>query len=297
MTTVHRAAKFVLLTCAMLGAAGQTCLQAQGGGTQQGVDQDVIDKLRRDQDEILRKAERMRALMERLQQRYEREGKKEQVELLRQGLAHLDKTSILRDVASIRDDLAATALTEALRKQQQVVEELESLLNILLERKSVENLDAAMQLAAEQAATAAALAARQAELQQRTNEALRGEPTATERQLLDDMRELADKERNEAERNARESGSRRPFLENALQRVQQLLRQQDRLERGLADQTDGGADANRQRQFDLGEIVQRARELTGQLRDEQRQHEVGDAARQLQGAAEGNDNQATQDAR
>ena len=83
MTTVHRAAKFVLLTCAMLGAAGQTCLQAQGGGTQQGVDQDVIDKLRRDQDEILRKAERMRALMERLQQRYEREGKKEQVELLR----------------------------------------------------------------------------------------------------------------------------------------------------------------------------------------------------------------------
>jgi hypothetical protein len=80
-------------------------------------DPEVLERLRRDQDEILRKAERLQSLMQRLVVRYEREQKPEQVKLLHDGLAHLDRSGILRDVASIREDIAATAFAEALSKQ------------------------------------------------------------------------------------------------------------------------------------------------------------------------------------
>ena len=107
----------------------------------------TLQKLRAEQDEILRKAVRMNELMGRLQQRYERENKPEQVALLKQGIQHLEQSAILKDVASIRDDLSADALGEAVRKQQQVIADLERLLNIMLQRKSIENLDQAMQQA------------------------------------------------------------------------------------------------------------------------------------------------------
>jgi len=102
-------------------------------------DAEALERLRRDQDEILRKAERLQGMMQRLQQRYEREGKPDQVKLLREGLAHLERSGILREVASIRDDIAASAYVEAQRKQKEVVDDLERLLNILLERKSIES--------------------------------------------------------------------------------------------------------------------------------------------------------------
>ena len=50
----------------------------------QDLDKATIERLRRDQDEILRKAERLQKLMTRLKVRYEREGKQEQVDYLRQ---------------------------------------------------------------------------------------------------------------------------------------------------------------------------------------------------------------------
>ena len=81
-------------------------------------DPERVERLKKEQQEILRKTERLQALMERLRTRYEREGKKEQVDLLTAGLEHLKEAQILRDVASIRDDLGATALSEAVRKQR-----------------------------------------------------------------------------------------------------------------------------------------------------------------------------------
>ncbi|MFM1871713.1 MAG: hypothetical protein RL398_1135, partial [Planctomycetota bacterium] len=289
--------KPILRSTLWLLAAGVCAGTAVPGSLRAQDDPAVLEKLRRDQDEILRKAERMRALMERLMQRYEREGKQDQIKLLQEGIAHLDRSGLLRTVAGIRDDLAATALSEALRKQEQVVDQLERLLNILLERSSVENLDQAMQTAAEQAATAAELALRQKALQEQTQRALRGEPSEAERRLQESLRNLADQQRAEAERNAMESGSRRPFLENALQRIESLLKQQERVERALQDDTGAAANANRQRQFDLGEVVQRARELTAQLREEARQGEMQQAADALKQAAQGSDEAALQAAR
>lgn len=266
-------------------------------GPGQPADPERLAQLRRDQDEILRKAERLQGLMQRLQTRYEREGKQDQVELLKQGQLHLERSGLLREVASIRDDLAATALTEALRKQKEVVDDLERLLNILLERKSVEQLDEQLRVATEQAKSARELERRQRELQRETREATRGELSPEQQQLVDQLQQLAAAERREAERNTVEAGARRPFLESALQRVQELLRQQQRLEAGIAEEAAGRAAASRTNEFDLGELTQRTRELAASLRDQARQGELGAAARELGKEAQGNDPGAVREAR
>lgn len=260
-------------------------------------DPEQLERLRRDQDEILRKAERLQALMQRLMQRYARENKADQIVLLKEGLAHLERSGILREVASIRDDIAATAFTEALRKQKEVVDDLERLLNILLERKSVENLDQELQQVEAQARTARELEQRQRELIDAAREAARSEPSAAEQALIDGLEALRDGERREAERNLRQAGTRRPFLESALERVRELLRGQQQLEQGLADEAAGRTPAARAREFDLGDLTQRTRELQGELRDQGRTRALGDAARELQKEAGGADQQALQQAR
>jgi len=268
-----------------------------GPGLRAQTEPETIERLRRDQDEILRKAERLQALMQRLQQRFERENKTDQVRLLKEGQAHLQRSGILTDVASIRDDLAATALTEALRKQKQVVEDLERLLNILLERKSVEQLDQQVQVATEQAATARELEKRQADLIDATRRAVQKAPTPEQQALLDALAKLQAAERAEAERNERQAGTRRPFLENALERVRSLLREQDRLDASAKDEAAGKAPASRAAEFDLGNLTQRARELERQMRDQQAQDALRAAAEQLRTAAAGNDPEALQEAR
>jgi hypothetical protein len=260
-------------------------------------DPSVIERLRRDQDEILRKTERLQALMQRLLVRYEREGKQEQVALLQKGIEHLSRTNVLRDVASIRDDLESTAFTEALRKQNQVVDELERLLDILLARKSMESLDQQLATIGAQARSARELEQRQRELIQQALRAMQQEATPAERELLDRLARLRDEERREAQRNTQQAGTRRPFLESALQRVRELLSRQDALDQALEDESAGRTPAAKSEQFDLGELAQRARELQASLRDEQRQQSLGERGKALQEAMAGNDREAAQRAR
>ena len=260
-------------------------------------DPEALERLRRDQEEILRKAERLQELMQRLVQRYERERKPEQVKLLQDGLAHLERSGVLREVASIRDDLASTAFTEASRKQREVVDDLERLLNILLERQSVENLDQQLEQVTAQARTARELEQRQRELLEQARAAMRSPPSPAEQELLDQLQQLRDGERAEAERNARQAGTRRPFLENALERVRELLRDQQQLDRSLADEAAGRTPAARGREFDLGDLGERARELQADLRDQGRTQALGEAARELQREAQGSDQAAVQQAR
>jgi hypothetical protein len=258
---------------------------------------EALERLRRDQEEILRKAERLRGMMQRLQQRYEREDKPDQVKLLLEGIAHLERSGLLREVAGIRDDIAANAYAEALRKQQEVVTDLERLIDILLERKSMASLDADLAKVAEQARTARELEERQRELRERTAAAMQTPPSPGEQRLLDALQQLRDAERREADANARQAGTRRPFLEDALQRVRELLRDQARLEQGLADEAAGRRSEARAREFDLGELAERTRELQAELRDQQRQLDLGAAAADLQQQAGGSDQAAVERAR
>lgn len=271
--------------------------QDAGSGSQGSTDRETIERLRRDQDEILRKAERLERLMQRLLTRYEREGKQEQVEYLKAGLAHLESTGILSDVAGIREDLASTALTEAMRKQRQVVDELERLLNILLARKSIESIDEDIEEVREQTRTAAELERRQRELMDAVRDTVGTQLSPTERELTESLESLSNAERREAQRNTQQAGLRRPFLESALQRVEELLQDQDRLERGISDEQAGRTPAARRQAFDLGELTQNVRELQRELKHQRQQQALGEAGRELQQAAAGNDPEALQEAR
>jgi len=285
----------VLLVGALSAPAAPLLAQNDSRNNQQSEQQ--LERLRRDQNEILRKAERLRALMDRLLQRYERENKQEQVDLLRAGLQHLDRASMVKDVASIRDDLAANAFSEALRKQQEVVTDIERLLNILLQRRSIENLDEEIQQTAEMAATARELERLQAELRQRTDQATRTDPNETERAIEQLLDNLAREQIAEARANARAAGQRRPFLENALQRVRQLLGQHDRLEQRVATDQAGEREADEQRLFELGALIERARELSTDIRDQGHQRQLGEQTDALAEALQDGDQNAVQQLR
>ncbi|MBK8098213.1 MAG: hypothetical protein IPK26_13965 [Planctomycetes bacterium] len=287
-----------LLAAATLPVAGTRLPAAQdpqAPGAE--VQDDELDRLRRDQEEILRKGGRLRDLMVRMKARYEREGKTESVALLTQGLEHLERSGVMQEVAGIRDDIAAAAFAQAQRKQKDVIADLERLLNILLERKSIENLKKDIEQTTAMAATARELERRQAELQQRTAEATQREPTAAERELLERLDQLRREQQNEAQRNARDAGMRQPFLEDALQRIDALLQQQERLERAVADEASGKTQAARQQQFDVGEMIQRTKALMGQVRDQGTQEKLQAEAQAMRDAAATGDQSALQQAR
>ncbi len=256
-----------------------------------------LARLRRDQEEVLRKAERMQELMGRLLQRYEREGRSKEVELLKEGIAHLDRSGLMRDVAGIRDDLAAQAFSEAVRKQREVVDNLERLLNILLERRSVENLDQQIAETERMARTARELERAQRELRDRTAAAARAEPSAAERAMLEALQQLQREQAAEARANLRQAGARRPFLEEALRSVEGLLQDQQRLEQRAATEMSGQPDPARERLFELGELTQRTRELMGQVRDQGWAERLQQDARALEQALQGGDAQQIQQAR
>jgi len=256
-----------------------------------------IERLRRDQDEIMRKAESLQKLMTRLITRYQRENKQEQVDYLKEGLAHLAESGILTDVATIREDLEATAFNEALRKQREVVNDLEKLLNILLARKSIENIDEEVQVVSEQVATAAELERRQRELQQKARDTMTSELSEAEQQLADQLQTLRDAEQREADRNSQQAGTRRPFLESALSRIKSLLNGQKQLESGLEDEAAGRTPEAKTQAFDLGDLNQKVRELQRELRNQKQQQKLGKAGKDLQAAADASDEQALQQAR
>ncbi|MCK5941124.1 MAG: hypothetical protein KAI24_04065 [Planctomycetes bacterium] len=276
------------LLCALAAPVGTAAAQQ--------IDAATVERLRRDQDEILRKAERLQKLMTRLKVRYQREGKQEQVEYLTEGLAHLERSGILRDVASIRENIESTAFTEALRKQGEVVADLERLLNILLARKSIESLDDQIEQVAKQAQTAQQLEQRQRDLIEQARQTMQSELSPAEQQLADAIAAMRDAEQREADRNAQQAGTRRPFLESALRRVEQLLRAQAQLESGLEDEAAGRTPEARTEAFDLGDLSEKVRELQRDLKDQRQQRRLGAAGSELRQAAAANDAEALQQA-
>lgn len=250
------------------------------------------ERLRHDQAEILRKAERLRDVMTRLLTQYEADGRVEQAKLLRNGLEHLQNSAVLEDVAGIRNDLDAEAYARAMEKQSEVVEDLRRLLDILLDRRSLENLEKEIATTERLAAEADRLLERQREVREQSQEITRGGASQRENDLAQQLRELATKERAEAQSNLRQAGPRLPFLEDALARVRRLLERQAQLENAQKRQSAGEGDPRREQSFTLGNLGERAREL---IDAERRQHEwerAQELATELEKAAASDDAQA-----
>ncbi len=267
-------------------------LLATVGFAQVNQDQDT-DRIRRDQAEILRKAERLRDVMTRLLSRYEQDGRVEQAKLLKSGLEHLQTSGVLEDVAGIRADLDAEAFARAMEKQTEVVNDLERLLSILLDRRSLENLEKEIATAERLAAEASRLLEQQQELRQESQQVAQRGASEQENAMAQRLRELAAKQRTQAQTNLRQAGPRLPFLEDALARVRQLLERQAKLEKAIAQQAESGAaDPRRERSFALGELGEKARELIDERRREAEWQRAEALATELEKAAAGDDAQA-----
>src|SRR5690606_18759775 len=240
------------------------CLVA-GGIAAQGQESDTA-RLRRDQAEILRKAERLRDVMQRLLDRYEQEGRAEQAKRLRAGLEHLEAAKLLEDVAGIRADLHAEARSRAVEKQGEVVAELDRLLAILLDRRSLESLEREIASAARLAGEAGQLLDRQRELRAQSQATTEQGATAAEDRLAGARRDLANRQRNEA---------------------------QAALRAGLAAGPAGGRRAPRREQSAaLGDLGGRARELIDARRRQPDWQRARAAAAELEKAAAAGDAQA-----
>ena len=266
-------------------------------GLAQGNQGPDTDRIRRDEAEILRKAERLREVMTRMLARYEQEGRVEQAKLLKTGLEHLQSSAVVEDVAGIRIDLDAEAFARAIEKQGEVVNDLERLLAILLDRRSLDNLEKEIATAERLAAEAARLLQKQQELRQDSQQVSQRGATEAENALAQRLRELATKQRAEAQANLRQAGPRLPFLEDALARVRQLLERQTKLESAAAQQTESGAaDPRRERSFALGELGERARELIDERRRQSEWQRAEELASELEKAAADDDAQAREKA-
>ena len=104
--------------------------------------------LAEEQAHLRRQLRRLKDTMGILADRLEREGRTEAAELLRQGLEHLDlrnDQTAARTLEELMDssneDLRAGRTNNALENQERIVQSLERLLNILMDRRGLENLD------------------------------------------------------------------------------------------------------------------------------------------------------------
>src|SRR5690606_18276805 len=114
-----------------------------------------------------------------------------------------------------------------------------------------------------------------------------------EDRLAGALRDLANRQRNEAQANLRQAGPRLPFLEDALARVRALLERQVDLEKALAAAPDGGQpDPRREQSFALGDLGERARELIDARRRQHDWQRARAAAAELEKAAAAGDAQA-----
>ena len=191
---------------ALLGVTG-TC-QAQ---------QSSDSRLNREQNEVLRKSERLRELMTQLLKRYRRDGGEEDVvRLLEAGIAHLEKSALMDAASSIQSNLDAGALDDAVREQATVIAELEKLLDILLDRQSLESIEEEIAATSRMIAEAGELLQRQRDLRQEARQARTDEASAAERQLDQTLSQLAQEQRAEATANEQQAGSQRPVLELSL---------------------------------------------------------------------------------
>jgi len=275
---------FVLLTAAITAAA-----PAQD---------DRLERLRRDQAEVLRKAERLKDLMGRLIVRFEREGRSEQVKLLKVGIAHLESSGMMDDAAAARRNLDSGAWASALRTQEQVLAELERLLAILLEHNSLEALQDEIDATSDLAATARELETRQSELQGLTAEASQTPPSAAEQAIQEQLQDLAREQRQAAEDSRQMAGQRLPVLEGALERLQSLLRAQSALEESAAREASGAPDPVQSEIFELGALQEKLRELNAQMRRGKELDRVAAEAGSLADSVQrGDDSGARRDAR
>jgi len=173
--------------------------------------------LAEEQAMLARQIQRLRQTMDVLAGRLEAEGRTRAVELLREGLAVLDKRgeetlamTLDERMEAVREELGSGQWMQSLEHQEAIIADLEALLEVLLDRQDLDKLEQRIEELAAAKADLENLRGREAEVRRETKQAAE---KAIEQELGDwsgQLDQLADKQSqalDQAERAARESGA------------------------------------------------------------------------------------------
>ncbi len=223
----------LVLTAATVWAAVAPPTAAQDGETNR-----EIHGIAQEQDQLLRQMRRLRGTMEVLLQRLEAEGRTRTAELLRDAITMLDQRTtpeteenpltIEERMERARETLRSGQLVQSLENQRGLVDELERLLSILLDRKNLEALDDKIEELRALQESIKALANRESELREKTAELRNDAANATQKALEKELGELISREREllaENETIGRETGTLE--LEQLEAELARLLRDQN----------------------------------------------------------------------
>ncbi|MFQ5507459.1 MAG: hypothetical protein ACE5F1_22070, partial [Planctomycetota bacterium] len=207
------------------------------------------------QKALIRRAERLQTLMKRLLERYQAEDRRDYVVLLEEGLEHLEKSHLLKNLGIAASAIKTGQSNRAFASQRQVVEDLERLIGILLDRRSLDDLEADAKRVEQLLESVGRLKSRQRDLRKKLDELRERARTEQERQLVADLQELARKEREQARENVGLSSALQDQLETALQEVQKLQADERKLGDELESPEPGPAFSRMQRIQNLLEGV------------------------------------------
>jgi hypothetical protein len=181
-----------------------------------------------------RQLRRLKDTMTTLAGRLEAEGRVHAAELLRNGLQHLAQregdaagrtVDELMDAA--KEDIRSGRTNNALTSQEQIVENLQRLLDILMDRRSLENLEADLAELREIRAALGKLAEDEAKLRRDTEQLREDSATPEQRALEQAIEDAIDKQRELLERNERDARESGVFdLEQLKARLEALAEEQ-----------------------------------------------------------------------
>ncbi|MEZ5989163.1 MAG: hypothetical protein R3F30_08580 [Planctomycetota bacterium] len=215
--------------------------------------------LAKEQQALLQRADRLEKMMKELLTRYEREGRKDYVRLLKEGLSFLGDSKLDETLTEAWAALSQQQKSRAIAAQTKALNLVEELLARLLDRRSIEDLEKDAASLEERLRELDALRARQRQLEDKLAEERERARTEAERALTRGLEELARDQRREAAENAQRSSATQDALERARDRIADLEQQAEGLDQRLQREAEGKPDAAATTGQRIGELLAKAR--------------------------------------
>ncbi len=188
---------------------------------------------RNEQEALIRRAERLQRQMEKMKTRYQKEGKKEYVALLDEGLRWMSESQLIRKMNETSLAISSKE-RRAIQAAKKVLGDIDKLLSILLDRRSIEDLEKETRGVEQQIQTLKRLQKKQNELKKAMKKVEEASKTKEETKITQDLMDLAQREREEARKNAARAGFLQRFLEQALDQVQKMEKENQSIQNQLA---------------------------------------------------------------
>ncbi|GEM_PF-3486621 len=224
-----------------------------------------------EQEALVRRAERLRTQMERLLDRYAKEGRKDRIVLLREAKKYFESSKLLRKLNEASLALEGGQRQRALQTQREVLADFEKLIAILLDRRSVEDLEKDSREVERRLAELRAMKARQNELKQRLSRIRQAAATEAEKALTEGLRKLSIEQLGLARESAARASSSLQALRKRIGSLGRILEEAKELGKHLETPPPPGA-----RTDSITSLSNEAETLLQRLEDLKALTKVGD---------------------